>query len=175
MKNLTMKRLIYTIIFFLGFTLAFSQKIAYIDSEYILNSIPEFISSQEEIDELSKQWEEDIQAQYLEIERMYQAYQTEKYLLPEDKKKQLEEDIILKEQEVNEQKKNLFGPNGKIYEKQKELIIPIQDLIYNAIQEYAEQNDYDIIFDKSSELIMLYYNEEFNVSNQILDQLGYTY
>lgn len=170
-----MKRLICTTIFFLAFTLSFSQKIAYVDSEYILNNIPEFVSSQEEIDELSKQWEEDIQAQYLEIERMYQAYQTEKYLLPDDKKKQLEEDIILKEQEVNEYKKNLFGPKGKLYEKQKELIIPIQDLIYNAIQEHAEQNNYDIIFDKSSELIMLYYNEDFNISNEILDQLGYTY
>ena len=69
----------------------------------------------------------------------------------------------------------MFGPNGKLYEKQKELIIPIQDIIYNAIQEYAEENNYDIIFDKSSELIMVYYNEEFNISNQILDQLGYTY
>ena len=69
----------------------------------------------------------------------------------------------------------MFGPKGKLYEKQKELIIPIQDLIYNAIQEHAEQNNYDIIFDKSSELIMLYYNEDFNISNEILDQLGYTY
>ena len=69
----------------------------------------------------------------------------------------------------------MFGPNGKLYEKQKELIAPIQDVIFNAIQEYAQQNDYDIIFDKSSDLIMLYYNDDFNVSNQILDQLGYTY
>ena len=77
--------------------------------------------------------------------------------------------------EVNSYKQNLFGPNGKLYEKQKELIMPIQDIIYNAIQEYAKENNYDIIFDKSSDLIMVYYNEEFNISNQILDQLGYTY
>ena len=171
-----MKRLIFTIIIYLAFTsIAISQKVAYIDSEYILNKIPEFVSSQEEINKLSEQWEEEIQGQYLEIERMYQAYQAEKYLLPEDKKKQLEEDIILKEKEVNDYKQNLFGPNGSLYEKQKELIMPIQDIIYNAIQEYAEENNYDIIFDKSSELIMVYYNEEFNISNQILDQLGYTY
>jgi len=157
------------------FNISYAQKFAYVDTEYILNKIPEFVSSQEEINKLSEQWEEEIQGQYLEIERMYQAYQAEKYLLPEDKKKQLEEDIILKEKEVNDYKQNLFGPNGKLYEKQKELIIPIQDIIYNAIQEYAEENNYDIIFDKSSELIMVYYNEEFNISNQILDQLGYTY
>jgi len=171
-----MKKLIFTLIIYLGFiSTATSQKVAYIDSEYILNNIPEFISSQEEINKLSEQWEEEIQEQYLEIERMYKAYQAEKYLLPEDKKKQLEEDIILKEKEVNNYKQNLFGPDGKLYEKQKELIMPIQDIIYNAIQEYAKQNNYDIIFDKSSELIMVYYNEEFNISNQILDQLGYTY
>ena len=171
-----MKKLIFTIIISCGFiSIGLSQKIAYIDSEYILKNIPEFNSSQEEINELSKKWEEDIQTQYLEIERMYQAYQAEKYLLPEEKKMQMEEDIILKEEELKEYKQNLFGPNGELYEKQKELIAPIQDVIYNAIQEYAEKNDYDMIFDKSSDLIMIYYNEEFNVSNRILDQLGYTY
>ena len=87
----------------------------------------------------------------------------------------MEEDIFTKEEEVKNYKQSLFGPNGSLYEKQKELIAPIQDVIFNAIQEFAEQNNYDIIFDKSSDLIMLYYNEEFNVSNQILDQLGYTY
>jgi len=171
-----MKKLIFTIFVSLTInTFLFSQKISYIDSEYILSKIPEFISSQEEINELSKKWEEDIQSQYSEVERMYQAYQAEKYLLPEDKKRQMEEDIFLKEEEVKNYKQSLFGPNGTLYEKQKELIAPIQDVIFNAIQEFAEQNDYDIIFDKSSDLIMLYYNEEFNVSNQILDQLGYTY
>ena len=171
-----MKKLIFTIFVSLTInTFLFSQKISYIDSEYILSKIPEFISSQEEINELSKKWEEDIQSQYSEVERMYQAYQAEKYLLPEDKKRQMEEDIFLKEEEVKNYKQRLFGPNGTLYEKQKELIAPIQDVIFNAIQEFAEQNDYDIIFDKSSDLIMLYYNEEFNVSNQILDQLGYTY
>ncbi len=171
-----MRKIILTaLILFTCNSFLFSQKIAYIDSEYILSNIPEFISSQEEINELSKKWEEDIQSQYLEVERMYQAYQAEKYLLPEEKKRQMEEDIFTKEEEVKNYKQSLFGPNGSLYEKQKELIAPIQDVIFNAIQEFAEQNDYDIIFDKSSDLIMLYYNEEFNVSNQILDQLGYTY
>jgi len=169
------KYVIIIMTFFTCTTYCVSQKIAYIDSEYILNNIPEFISSQKEITELSEKWEEDIQAEYLEIERMYQAYQTEKYLLPEEKKKQMEEEIILKEEEIKKYKQSLFGPSGELYEKQKELIMPIQDLIYNAIQEYAEQNNYDIIFDKSSDLIILYYNEEFDISNQILDQLGYTY
>ena len=166
-----MRKIILTaLILFTCNSFLFSQKIAYIDSEYILSNIPEFISSQEEINELSKKWEEDIQSQYLEVERMYQAYQAEKYLLPEEKKRQMEEDIFTKEEEVKNYKQSLFGPNGNLYEKQKELIAPIQDVIFNAIQEFAEQNDYDIIFDKSSDLIMLYYNEEFNVSNQILDQ-----
>ena len=80
-----------------------------------------------------------------------------------------------KEEEAREYQKSLFGPNGKLYTKQREKIEPIQEIIYNAIQEYAQQNKYEIIFDKSSELIMLYSNEDLDISNDILDQLGYNY
>ena len=86
---------------------------------------------------MSKKWEEDIQSQYLEVERMYQAYQTEKYLLPEEKKRQMEEDIFTKEEVKNASKVCLVQMG--IYEKQKELIAPIQDVIFNAIQ--ILQND----------------------------------
>ena len=154
---------------------SYGQKIAYVDSKYILKNIPEFITAQEELEELSQQWEEEIQDLYLDIEKMYKAYQVEKYLLPEKEKKVMEENIISKEEEVRDYQKSLFGPNGKLYTKQREKIEPIQEIIYTAIQEYAQKNRYDIIFDKSSELIMLYSNEDLDVSNDILDQLGYNY
>ena len=153
----------------------FAQKIAYVDSKYILSNIPEFTTAQEEIEELSEKWENEIQNLYLDIEKMYKSYQAEKYLLPEKEKKIMEEAIITKEKEVREYQKSLFGPSGKLYEKQKEKIEPIQEIIYKAIQEYAEKNRYEIIFDKSSELIMLYSSEDLDVSNDILDQLGYNY
>ena len=168
------KQFLLFILVFITFS-TYSQKIAYVDSQYILNNIPEFITAQEEIEELSERWEEEIQDLYLEIESMYKAYQGEKYLLPENEKKEMEERIINKEQEVRDYQKSLFGPNGKLYDKQREKIQPIQEIIYSAIQEYAQKNRYEIIFDKSSDLIMLYSNEDLDISNDILDQLGYNY
>ena len=167
------KSLLIITLFIINF--AFSQKVAYVDSKYILSNIPEFTTAQEEIEELSKKWEEEIQNLYLDVEKMYKSYQTEKYLLPEKDKKVMEENIIAKEKEVREYQNSLFGPNGKLYEKQREKIEPIQEIIYTAIQEYAEKNRYEIIFDKSSELIMLYSSEDLDISNDILDQLGYNY
>ena len=169
-----MKRSLLIITLFI-INFGFSQKVAYVDSKYILSNIPEFTTAQEEIEELSKKWEEEIQNLYLDVEKMYKSYQTEKYLLPEKDKKAMEENIIAKEKEVREYQKSLFGPNGKLYEKQREKIEPIQEIIYTAIQEYAEKNRYEIIFDKSSELIMLYSSEDLDISNDILDQLGYNY
>jgi outer membrane protein len=167
------KSLLLITLFIINF--CFAQKVAYVDSKYILSNIPEFTASQEEIEELSKKWENEIQNLYLDIEKMYKSYQAEKYLLPEKEKKIMEENIINKEKEVREYQKSLFGPNGKLYEKQREKIEPIQENIYKAIQEYAKKNRYEIIFDKSSELIMLYSNEDLDISNDILDQLGYNY
>ncbi len=167
------KSLLLIALFVVNF--CFAQKVAYVDSKYILSNIPEFITAQEEIEELSKKWEEEIQDLYLDIEKMYKSYQAEKYLLPEKEKKIVEENIIKKEKEVRDYQKSLFGPNGKLYEKQREKVEPIQEIIYKAIQEYAEKNRYEIIFDKSSELIMLYSSEDLDVSNDILDQLGYNY
>ena len=169
-----MKRSLLIITLFI-INFGFSQKVAYVDSKYILSNIPEFTTAQEEIEELSEKWEEEIQNLYLDIEKMYKSYQAEKYLLPEKEKKIVEENIIQKEKEVREYQKSLFGPNGKLYDKQREKIEPIQEIIYKAIQEYAEKNRYEIIFDKSSELIMLYSSEDLDVSNDILDQLGYNY
>ena len=170
-----MKKISLTLITLFLINFCFSQKVAYVDSKYILSNIPEFTSAQEEIEELSQKWEDEIQNLYIDIEKMYQSYKAEKYLLPENEKKIIEENIINKEQEVREYQKSLFGPNGKLYEKQREKIEPIQEIIYNAIKEYAKKNRYEIIFDKSSELIMLYSNEDLDVSNDILDQLGYNY
>jgi len=168
-----MKKMLFVLIFIIFVSFSYGQKIAYVDSKYILNNIPEFITAQEEIEELSKKWENEIQDLYLDIEKMYKAYQAEKYLLPEKEKKILEENIIKKEQEVRDYQKSLFGPSGKLYEKQREKIEPIQEIIYNAIQEYAEKNKYEIIFDKSSDLIMLFSSPELNKSDEILEKLGY--
>ena len=163
-------------LFFILFTFSFlckSQSVAYVDSRYILDNIPEFNLAQDELNSLSLDWQEEIDLLKDEVERLYRTYQAEKYLLPEDKKKDRENAIIVKEKEIKALTKKRFGPEGDLYTKQQELIQPIQDLIYSAIKKFSEEAKYDIIFDKSSDLIMLFAEPELDKSEQILEKLGY--
>ena len=150
-----------------------AQNIAYVDSKFILDNIPEFAAAQDELNNLSLDWQEEIDLMKEDVEKLYRTYQAEQYLLPEEKKKNREEMIIKKEREVKELTKKRFGPNGDLYTKQEQLIQPIQDLIFIAIEKFADEAKYDIIFDKSSDLIMLFSDPELDKSQQILDKLGY--
>ena len=150
-----------------------AQNIAYVDSRYILENITEYASAEEESNNLSLEWQEEIDLLKEEVAKLYRTYQAEQYLLPSDKKKSREEFIITKEREVKELTKQRFGPNGDLYKKQQELIQPIQDLIYNAVTDFADDAKYDIIFDKSSDLIMLFSSPDLDKSKQILERLGY--
>ena len=166
-----MRKLLFILIFVTLCSNA--QNIAYVDSRYILENIPEFTTTQEELNNLSLEWQEEIDLLKEEVERLYQKYQAEQYLLPEETKRNREEEIIKKEKEVKALTKQRFGPEGELYKRQDQLIRPIQDLIYGAIANFAEKGKYDIIFDKSADLIMLFSNPELNKSDEILEKLGY--
>ena len=166
-----MKYLLAIILIF-GSTLK-SQTIAYVDSQYILENITEFNIVKDELNVMSEEFQKEIDTLKEEIEAMYRTYQAEKYLLPEDKKIERENLIISKEKGVKALTKRIFGPSGDFYAKQEQLIRPIQDLIYAAIQEFAEESKYDIIFDKSSDLIMLFSDPALDKSDNILEKLGY--
>ena len=150
-----------------------AQDVAYVDSRYILENIPEFNTAQEQLQNLSNEWTEEINLLKDDVERLYRNYQAEQYLLPEDKKRDFEEKIITKEQEIKALTKDRFGPEGKLYEKQEQLIRPIMDLINTAVKKFANDGEYDIIFDKSSDLIMIFSNPELDKSDDILEKLGY--
>ena len=150
-----------------------AQDVAYVDSRYILENIPEFNTAQEQLQNLSNEWTEEINMLKEEVERLYRNYQAEQYLLPEDKKRDFEEKIITKEQEIKALTKDRFGPEGKLYEKQEQLIRPIMDLINTAVKKFANDGEYDIVFDKSSDLIMIFANPELDKSDDILETLGY--
>tara|TARA_B100000963_G_scaffold198766_1_gene172988 strand:+ start:832 stop:1305 length:474 start_codon:yes stop_codon:yes gene_type:complete len=152
-----------------------AQKFAYVDSQFILEHIPEYKQAKQELDNISYQWQEEIETAYQDIDKLYRAYQTDKVLLTDKMRQDREDEIIEKEKEVKELQQQKFGTDGELYKKQQELIRPIQNLIYNAIQEYAEQGRYSIIFDKSSDLLMLYADENLDKSEKILDYLGYDY
>lgn len=170
-----MKKLlfIFSLLVFCGSSVA--QKFAYVDSQFILEHIPEYKQAQEQLDNLSFEWQEDIESAYNEIDQLYRAYQTDKVLLTDKMRQAREDEIIQKEQEVKELQQKLFGPEGDLFKKQEELIRPIQNQIYNAIQEYAKEGRYGVIFDKSSDLLMLFADENLDKSEKILDRLGYDY
>ena len=152
-----------------------AQKFAYVDSQYILEHITEYKQAKQELDNISYQWQEEIETAYQDIDKLYRAYQTDKVLLTDKMRQDREDEIIEKEKEVKELQQQRFGTDGDLYRKQEELIRPIQNLIYNAIQEFAEQGRYGVIFDKSSDLLMLYADENLDKSEKILDYLGYDY
>jgi len=166
-----MKKL-FIIIMLFGLSLK-AQDIAYIDSRYILENIPEFNTAQEQLNNLSNEWSEEITLLKEDVERLYRNYQAEQYLLPEEKKRNFEDKIIEKETEIKSLTKERFGPEGKLYEKQEQLIRPIMDLINTAVTKFANEGEYDIIFDKSSDLIMIFSNPELDKSDDILEKLGY--
>ena len=152
-----------------------AQKFAYVDSQFILENIPEYKQAQQQLDDLSYDWQEEIEKSYQEIDQLYRAYQTDKVLLTDKMRQTREDEIIQKEKDAKELQQQRFGTEGDLFKKQEELIRPIQNQIYNAIQEFATEGRYGVIFDKSSDLLMLYADENLDKSEKILDKLGYDY
>ena len=154
-------------------TSSFAQKFAYVDTDYILNKIPEFKQAQDKLDLLSSNWQEEIEIKYSDIDIMYRTYQKEQLLLTEDMKIKREEAIMAKEKQAKELQKKYFSPSGELSIRRQELVQPIQEKIYDAIQQLASNNKYAVIFDSSSDLIMLYSNPNLDKSDKILEILGY--
>lgn len=152
---------------------SYAQKFAYVDTDYILNNIPEFNQAQDKLDEISKQWQTEIEGIYAEVDKMYRDYQTQEVLLTDEMKKKREEAIIAKEKSAKDLQKKRFGPEGDLYGKRQELIQPIQDKVYDAIQQLAANSKYAVIFDSSSDLIMLYSSPNLDKSDKVLDNMGY--
>lgn len=169
-----MKKTIYLLIISLICSINVqAQKFAYIDSDYILNKIPEFKQAQDKLDALSAEWQKEIEKKFNDVEDMYRAYQQEQVLLTEPMKNKREEAIMKAEKEAKDLQRKYFSPQGELNLKRQELIKPIQDKIYDAVQQLANNNKYAIIFDSSSDLIMLYSNPNLDKSDKILEILGY--
>lgn len=169
-----MKKIIILAVFIIAtVTTAIAQKFAYVDTEYILANIPEYKQAQGELDKTSVNWQKEIETKYAEIDKLYKAYQAEQILLTEDMKKKRESEIVGKEKEVKDLQKQRFGVDGDLFKKRQELVKPIQDKVYNAVKEIAEKQTFAVIFDKSSELTMLYANPKYDKSEDVLESMGY--
>ncbi len=152
-----------------------AQKFAYVDTKYILSQMSEYEEAQKELDQISENWQKEIEAKYKQIDKKYKAYQAEEILLPNEIKRKREEEIVQLEKEVKTLQKEKFGVNGELFQKRKEIIEPIQDKIYEAIKNYATTKGYDMIFDRSGgQTNIMYANAKLNKSNAILKKLGIT-
>jgi outer membrane protein len=169
-----MKKIIAIALLFFGFSVASqAQKIAYVDTKYILDNIPDYQMAQDQLNELAKKWQKEIDDKITEIDKMYKAFQTDAVLLPADLKKKREDEIVKKESELKALQKKRFGTDGDLYKKRAELIKPIQDKVYNAIEEYANERGYAIILDRAGSGTILFANPKFDQSDEILKKLGY--
>lgn len=169
-----MKKAVFTLLISVFAISANAQRFGYVDTEYILENIPEYKNKQNELDEISVQWQQEIEAMYAEIDRMYKDYQAEQILLTDDMKRKREEQIIEKEKEAKEKQKQRFGYQGDLFRKRQEFTKPIQDKVYAAIKEIADARGYAVIFDKSGTLTMLYTSAKYDLSEDVLDELGYS-
>ncbi len=153
--------------------IAMAQKFGYVDTDYILNSIPEYKAAKSELDKVSTDWQKEIDAKYAEIQKLRTAYEAEKILLTEELKNKRETEIKNRENEARELQKQRFGVDGDLFKKRMELIKPLQDKVYNAVKAVADKGGLAIIFDKNSDLSMLYANPKYDKSEDILTYLGY--
>jgi outer membrane protein len=151
---------------------SFAQRFAYVDTEYILDMMPAYRSAQKQLDQLSEDWQKEIEKKQSNIDKMYKDYQAEQVLLTEDLRKKREQEIKDKEKEVRDYRNQKFGYEGDLFKKRQELIKPIQDKVFDAVQKIAKQSALDFIFAKSGELIMLYTNARYDKSDEVLTELG---
>jgi len=152
---------------------SFGQRFAYVDTEYIMNKIPAYKTAQQQLDQLSAGWQKEVEAKLAELDKLFKAFQTEKPLLSEDMKAKREAVIVARENEVKELQKKYFGTDGAYAKKQTELVKPIQDRVYQAVKEFADEGGYAIIFDTAGGPNVLYANPRSDRSDDILLKLGY--
>lgn len=170
-KRFTLLSVLTIALFSLFATDASAQKIAYVDVTRILETIQEYQDAQAEIDRLAAKWRQEISQEYDVIKGMYNRYQAEQVLLSEQARTQREEEIMNKEKAVRDMQRERFGPEGSLFQRRQELVKPIQDRVYAAIEQYAQDRGYDFIFDKSSTVGMIYSSEQYDKTNDILNQL----
>jgi len=164
---------ILIVMMFLMSAAAFAQKYAFVDTEYIRKNIPAFNTAQDQLDKLSKQWEKEVADGYAVVEQMYKSYQNESVLLTQDLKTKREEAIVAKEKEMKDLQNKYFGVQGELFKKREELVKPIQDEILKAIKEIAVEGSYAVIFDSAAGGNILFANPKYDISDQVLQKLGY--
>ena len=152
----------------------FAQKYALIDLDYILKNIPAYEMANEQLEQISKKWQSEVEAKVKEVENMYKNYQAEQVFLSAEMKTKKEEAILAKEKEAQELRKKYFGPEGELFKKRESLIAPIQDDIYQAVKTISEEKGYMMVLDRASSDNIIFASPKIDISNDVLVKLGYS-
>ena len=150
-----------------------AQKYALLDMEYILKNIPAYERANEQLNQVSKKWQAEVEALNTEASTMYKNYQNEMVFLSQEQKKARQEAIMKKEKDASDLKRKYFGPEGELFKKRESLMSPIQEEIYTAVKEIAELRGYSLVLDRSSDTGVIYGSPKADISNQVLQKLGY--
>ena len=170
-----MKKIILSLIFLAGMLSGVNaQKFAMVDMEYIMKNIPAYETANEQINQISKKWQSEVDAAMQDVQKMYKNYQTELVFLSEDMKVKREDEIVAKEKAAQDLKRNYFGPDGELYKKRQSLMKPIQDDVYTAIQDISKERDLQLVFDKSSAMSVIFTSPKIDISDVVLQKLGYS-
>jgi outer membrane protein len=170
-----MKKIILMSTLFLLISLSMNaQKFALIDMEYILKNIPAYEMTNEQLNQVSQKWQNEVEAIQQEAQNMYKTYQSELVFLSPEMKNKREEEIVKKEQAAQELKRKYFGPEGELYKKRESLMKPIQDEIYTVVKEIAENNNYQVVLDRASAASIIFASPKIDISNEVLRKLGYS-
>lgn len=153
---------------------ASAQKFAFVDMEYILKNIPAYERANEQLTQVAKKWQAEVDALNTEAQTMYKNYQNEVVFLSQEQKKERQEAIMNKEKEASELKRKYFGPEGELFKKRTSLMTPIQEEIYNAVKDIADLRGYSLILDRASDTSIIFGSPKIDISNEVLSKLGYS-
>ena len=170
-----MKKLALTLLIMVAGVLgASAQKFALVDMEYILKNIPQYEMANEQLNQLSQRWQKEVEAKFKEAETLYKNYQADMVFLTDDQKKKKEEEITGKEKEPIDLRNKYFGQDGELSKKRQSLLKPLQDDVYNAVKKVSEEKGYQVIFDRASSASIVFASPRIDVSNEVLEKLGYS-
>jgi len=167
-----MLKYFFVLVLFFGTTFAYSQSYAYIDSDYILSKVPEYVQAKEKLDKLAERWTKEIEDRYEAIKGKKSNFEREEILLPKEERIKRKEEIENLEQEALDLQTLHFGSEGDYFQKRQELVKPIQDRIFTALKKISKSDGYDLVFDKANQSSLIFAASEYDISDDILDEMG---
>lgn len=170
-----MRKVLVMMAMMLSAVAASAQKFALVDMEYILKNIPAYERANEQLNQVSKKWQAEVEALSTEAQTMYKNYQNEVVFLSQEQKKERQDAIMEKEKQAAELKRKYFGPDGELFKKRTSLMMPIQEEVYNAVKDIADLRGYQLVLDRASDTGIIFGSPKIDISNEVLQKLGYSY